>query len=234
MGIVRVSIFQKRLPDALNLAVLKKLAALKSDFLLFPEYFFADNGARDLRTAVERSPQTLEWLLKLSDSYRGVILGGIMQTSVNGDAHCAMPLIQSSQIIDWYKKRSLSTEERSFARPGGDAGVYILGGFRFGVLAGGDMLEEKYWQELADQEVKLILTMSSGAELESEESAARLAETAKRFGMCIAVCCLAGEGAGLRGAGRSMAISPAGVTWRTSAAEKNSEILKTALLNVNG
>lgn len=233
MGIVRVSIYQKRLPDALNVTVLKKLAALKSDFLLFPEYFFADQSVRDLRAALDRSQVALDWLLKLSEAYRGVILGGLMSFQENGSRYCATPIIQGSQVIDWYRKRRLSQTETPLATPGDEPGVYILGGFRFSVLAGAEANSESYWKELNEQGMKLAFVLTSGPEFDADDAINRLLELSRQHGISIAICSGAGQSAGLQAGGRSMVLTPAGITWRTSQQERDMEILKTALINVS-
>src|SRR5690606_26419025 len=120
MGLVKVTIFQKLLSDGLNLATFKKLAAVKSDFLLLPEYFFAYGSVKDPRDLKEKTRFALDWLIKLNGSYRGVIIGGSVVLEENGHLYNATPVISGGQIVDWYRKRHLTENEKKFLTPGND------------------------------------------------------------------------------------------------------------------
>lgn len=233
MGIVRVSIYQKTLTDGLNLTILKKLAALKSDFLLLPEYFFADASVRDFKGLFDKSPFALDWLLKLNESYKGVIIGGAMHSASSEGSIIGSPVVYDGQIVDWYAKRNLSPAESSLARAGSENNPFILAGFRFCTLAGADAQDEAAWQAIIEQGVKLIFVLSSDNSFAEEALTDQLLARARQHGLYIAVCCGAGALLGQPASGRSMALTPAGISWRVSPGEKDREILKTVLVNVN-
>jgi predicted amidohydrolase len=236
MGLVKVTIFQKLLPDGLNLTTFKKLAAVKSDFLLLPEYFYADASVKDPRDLKEKTKFALDWLLKLNNSYRGVIIGGSVVLEENGRLYNATPVISGGQIIDWYRKRNLTENEKKFITPGTDAGIFMLGGHRFGVLICNDVRHRPYLDELAGQDVRLVFSVFNSPYREEtiEEKYMRDEELfctpARENGQCIAKCCSTGEIMGHRLQGRSLVATPRGISWRVPPAEEDRQILKTVII----
>lgn len=236
MGLVKVTIFQKLLPDGLNLTTFKKLAAVKSDFLLLPEYFYADASVKDPRDLKEKTKFALDWLLKLNNSYRGVIIGGSVVLEENGRLYNATPVISGGQIVDWYRKRNLTENEKKFITPGTDAGIFMLGGHRFGVLICNDVRHRPYLDELAGQDVRLVFSVFNSPYREEtiEEKYMRDEELfctpARENGQCIAKCCSTGEIMGHRLQGRSLVATPRGISWRVPPAEEDRQILKTVII----
>lgn len=237
MAILRVSIFQKDLSEGLNLSLHKKLASLKSDFLVFPEYFAVDGSIKDHKALADRTRFALDWLTKLSEAYRGVIIGGTVIREVEGNYYNAMPVFYEGQLIDWYHKRYLTENEAPLLKPGREPGVFILGGHRFGVLICADVLKPEYMAELASMDVKLIFTvMNSPYKEESVEEKQDRDEKlycapAREHGLSILKCCSTGTIFGRRMQGRSLAVTPSGISWRVSPEEEDREILKTVVLN---
>ena len=238
MGLVKVTIFQKLLSDGLNLATFKKPAAVKSDFLLLPEYFFADGSVKDPRDLKEKTKFALDWLVKLNSSYRGVIIGGSVVLEENGHLYNATPVISGGQVVDWYRKRHLTENEKKFLTPGNDAGIFMLGGHRFGVLICNDVRHRPYFDELAEQDVRLIFSVfnSPFREESVDEKFQRDEELfclpARENRQCIAKCCSAGEIMGHRVQGRSLVVTPQGISWRVPPAEESQQILKTVIVQI--
>jgi len=238
MGIVRVSIYQKALNEGLNLTILKKLSALKSDFLLLPEYFYADQGVRDQKALIDKSQYALDWLLKLNETYKGVILaGGVARDSEReGQRYFSAPVVYDGQLVDYYDKRRLSPAEASFGEPAPEEhpSVFILGGYRFGVLAGADAADPERLKLLAKQGVRILFLLSSGPEFQKSSRIDGLMEASREHDLYISLCCATGSLLGDPASGRSLVITPAGVSWRVSEQESDKEILKTVLVNVPG
>ncbi len=238
MGVIKVSIYQKTLPEGLNLSVYKKLSALKSDFLVLPEYFFADSSSRDFESLSEKSQYAKDWLLKLNDAYKGIIIGGSIPYLDKDQMTAATPVIYGGTVVDWYKKRSLNTQESAFFKPGRESGIYILGGQRFGVLLGGDITLEGALEELASQGIRLVFSMHASYKKEEtqEEKNARdeqmFVRPAAAHGLHIVKCSATGHLMGQNLQGRSLAVSPAGISWRVAPHEENNEIVKTLMLNI--
>jgi predicted amidohydrolase len=232
MGIVKVSIFQKSLEDGLNLTTYKKIAALKSDFLLLPEYFFADQTVKDHRALQDRSVFAQDWLLKLGDSYRGIVLGGSVIRKADSGQFASVPIVSDGNIVDYYDKRQLSAPEKQIARPGEGPGIFILGGFRFGVLLGEDAHRPEYIAELAEQGIKIIFIMDTRSEFNEAEDAEQLLKPAAELGLYITRCCGTGQIFGNAIRGRSLVATPAGISWQVSPQEADQEILKTILVNM--
>ena len=238
MAILKVSIFQKNLTEGLNLSLHKKLAALKSDFLVFPEYFAVDGSIKDHKSLADRTKFALDWLGKLSESYKGVVIGGTVIREVEGQYFNAMPVFYEGQLVDWYHKRFLTENEEPFLAVGKEPGVFILGGHRFGVLICADVLKPEYITELAQQDVRLIFTvMNSPFKDESVDEKHQRDEKlycgpAREQGLTIIKCCSTGTIFGRRLQGRSLAVTPSGISWRVAPAEEDREILKTVVLSI--
>ncbi len=238
MGIIKVSIFQKSLPEGLNLSLFKKLAALKSDFLVFPEFFFADSGVKDLQGLADKSQYALDWLLKLNDSYKGTIIGGSLILQEDGKMYNATPIISGGSVVDWYKKRNLTEEESAKITPGTEPGVYTLQGHRFSVLICNDVNREEYIEEISKQDIKLIFAVMSSPLREEtvEEKHARddklFSQPAQKYGLYLVKCGSTGRLFGKPLQGRSMTITPSGVSWRVAPHEEQNEIIKTIMINI--
>ncbi|MCB1165391.1 MAG: carbon-nitrogen hydrolase family protein [Leptospiraceae bacterium] len=237
MAILKVSIFQKNLAEGLNLSLHKRLSAVKSDFLVFPEYFAVDGSTKDHRALADRTKFALDWLGKLSESYKGVVIGGTVIREIEGKFYNAMPVFFEGQLIDWYHKRFLTENEAPLLTPGKDPGVFILGGHRFGVLICADVLKPEYVKELADMDVKLIFTVMNSpykeetVEEKHERDEKLYCGPAREMGLSIIKCCSAGTIFGRRLQGRSLAVTPSGISWRVAPEEEDREILKTVVLN---
>ena len=238
MGIIKITIFQKNLQEGLNLTVFKKLAALKSDFLLLPEYFFVDQNVKDQKTILEKSQYALDWLTKLSESYRGIILGGSILRKEGNNHFCATPIVSDNTIIDWYKKRSLSDMEKETLVPGNASGILILKGHRFAILSGEDIRNQEYIAELVRENIRLLFVLSASPYQEETLEAKRLEDEefflkpAREHGMYIVRCSSVGQMLGQRLQGRSLLAVPQGLSWRVSPDEEHKEILKNVTISV--
>ena len=234
MSIFKVSIFQKSLTEGLNLSVFKRLASLKSDFLLLPEFFFADMGVKDYQSAADKSQYALDWLLKLNESYKGVIIGGSIVQKEDDKLYNSTPIISNGEVIDWYRKRNLTPEESQLVSPGSEPGIFILKGHRFAVLSGADIQNPQHFQELADMDVKIVfVVMNDCSNGHRELNTDPLSEAAAKHGLYITRCCSTGTVFGTPSQGRSMVVTPRGISWRVSPEEEDKEILMTIMLSVS-
>lgn len=236
MGLVKVTIFQKSLAEGLSLAVLKRLGAVRSDFLLLPEYFFADATVKGPGDLKEKSRFAVDWLLKLNSTYHGVIVGGSVILEENGKLYNACPIIYGGTVVDWYRKQNLTGEESKYLTPGTETGVFMLGGHRFGVLICSDVMQRSSFDDLSSQDIGLVFAvMNSPLRDETpEEKFARdealFCTPARENGQCIAKCCSTGEIMGRPVQGRSLVVTPAGIGWRVPPGEEKEQILKTVIV----
>lgn len=238
MSIVRVSIFQKYLPDGLNLSILKKLSAVKSDFLLLPEYFYADENMKNPQQLLDRSQFALDWLSKLSDAYRGVVIGGSVVIEEDGKLFNACPVLYEGSIVDYYRKRNLTDQEAAHMSAGQEPGVFMLAGHRFGVLICADILKPELLKELSELDVRMVFSVFNSPkrqetdEDKNERDESLFVQPAKDFNLAIAKCCSTGSIFGNPLQGRSLIATPGGISWRVSPPEEDREILKTVIMNV--
>ena len=240
MGVLKVSIYQKSLPEGLNLTIYKKLAALKSDFLLFPEYFYADSTVKTPESLLDRSQHAQDWLQKLNDAYRGIIIGGsVLKKEEDGTVFTATPLVSEGSIVDWYRKRDLgSLEKEMTVTPGKDPGIFILGGHRFAVLLGEDIRNRSYLEELKEMGIHLIFHMTASLKKEESLDAKHSRDRdlfsvpAEELGLTIVKCGGTGQLLNQPLQGRSLVAAPSGISWRVAPHEEESEIVKTVMLNL--
>jgi predicted amidohydrolase len=238
MGIVKVSVFQKSLTEGLNLNAIKKLAALKSDFLVLPDFFFADEKIKNFSAIEDKSQFALDWLLKLNDAYKGIIIGGTMIHREADKKYIATPIIHNGEVVDWYRKRRLNKEESPYVTSGEEPGVYILGGQRFSILLCDDIYEKEYFAELAKMGIRMvfILTRSEKKEESVEDKHIRderlFCSPARDYGMVITKCSPTGIFFGRHLQGRSLVVTPSGISWRVSPGEERQEVLKTVMINM--
>ena len=236
MASIKVSIFQKALGNGLNLSFLKRLAALKSDFLVFPEYFYADSNVTTPQIVADRSQAAQDWLLKLNDVYRGVIIGGsVVHEESGGKRYVSIPIVSEGSIVDYGRKCTLTSFETKFASKASETGVFILGGQRFATLAGEDLLNAQLLGTIQESGIRLVFapyTFRGDETVEADEKA--MSKLAGEFKLHIVRCCGVGKLLNEPIRGRSMIASPTGITWRVGAGEEDSEILKTLMLNIAG
>jgi predicted amidohydrolase len=240
VGLIKISVFQKAIPEPLGPSTFKKLSGLKSDFLVLPEYLFADASVRDHAGGLEKSRAALEWMTKLSDSYKGIIIGGSVLLQEDGKLYNACPVICGSQVVDYYRKRHLTEPEKKIFAPGSEPGVFILGGFRFGVLICADLLHPSSLDELAGMGINLVFAVMNSpyreetVEEKRERDEKLFCQPAAKHKMVIAKCCGAGQTFGHRIQGRSLVVTPSGISWRVSPGEEDKEIVKTVIVQAPG
>lgn len=229
---LKVTIYQKSLEADLSTATLKKLGALKSDFLLLPEYFHAPATASTPKELLAAGGQALDWLSRLSDEYRGVIVGGTVPIAEDGKLFNAAPVVSDGAVIDYYRQRRPAKSPAGVAA-GEEAGVFILAGQRFAVLIGDDLNDAGLLQELAEMGIRTILVPMC-VQIGQDNFVADLSANARTHALHIACCCGVGTLFGKKVLGRSMMVTPQGVSWRVADQEEDREILKTVMFNVQG
>ncbi|MDH5654355.1 MAG: hypothetical protein OEZ34_00470 [Spirochaetia bacterium] len=235
MGIVKVTVFQKSLHEGPGLATVKKLSGIKSNFLIFPEFFFSDDKTADYRKLEDKSSFALDWLLKLNESYKGIIIGGTMFYAENGQKYIATPIITGGEVIDWYKKRKLKPEEGDGVLAGEDCGEYILGGHRFSILSGEEVYDPALIHEIAEKGIHFVIAVSNSYRSSPDSSQSdedNFCQPAKQHGISFVKCAASGSFLGKELQGRSLAVAPSGISWRVSESEEQSELIKTVLINI--
>lgn len=237
MGIIKITIFQKNLNEGINLSTIKKLSSLKSDFLLLPEYFYSDNNSTSFNNLKDKYLFTTDWLCKLDETYKGVVIGGSMIREINGHAMISAPVLSEGQIVDWYNKQTLSKKESSHAKKGTELSSFILGGQRFAIVLGEEIYNKTILNQINEDGIKLVFSLSMipdpKGDFNLDEDEEKISNIAKENNLHILRSCPVGEFMGSPLCGRSIAVNPTGVSWRISKEEVHSELLKTVMINVN-
>jgi predicted amidohydrolase len=239
MAVIRVSLFQKDLREGLTDSALKKISNQKADFVILPEYFACDQNVKDQTDLVKAEARSVEWLGRVSDANKGIVIGGSVIKHDAGKYYNASPILSGGHVVDWYRKRNLTDPEKKHGvTPGTEMGIFILAGFRFGMLICADVLKPEYFTELANEGVKLVFAvLSSPFRKESLEDKHKrddelFSKPCRDYGMVIVKCCAAGALFGHPLQGRSLVASPTGISWRVAPQEEDQEILKTLIINV--
>ncbi|MCG6168817.1 carbon-nitrogen hydrolase family protein [Leptospira sanjuanensis] len=237
MASAKVTLFQKQIHKPVSNDQKSKLSKEKSDFLLLPEYFpFYDSSAAPEKLS-EYAKRYSDELLQISEYYKGVIIGGSMfRKDEGGKPKISIPIVQNVVVVDWYDKRELFPEESAAVAGDGET-IFIMGGFRFGIVAGKEIFNEARFEELKSQNVNLLFHIDSVLESDSThaQDLERYAKLSSRHGIFIARVSGVGSALGRNGVGRSLLSTSSGVNWKVAESEKDKEVIKTVTINgVNG
>lgn len=238
MPLLKITIFQKNLNEGLNIHILKKLANIDSDFLVLPEYFAVDNNVKNYEELKSKTTPALEWLTKLSQSYKGIIIGGSVIREQKEKFYNSCPILYKGEIVDWYAKRELTNEEKKYLTPGLDPGIFILNGIRFGVLICNDINNKELINELNKNQVKLIFVIVASLKKEEDlktkyqRDEELFAKPAKENQQIIIKCSSVGSIFEKPLQGRSLLATPIGINWRVSPEEENKEIIKSLMISI--
>ncbi|PJZ59172.1 amidohydrolase [Leptospira barantonii] len=237
MASAKVTLFQKQINQPVSSDQKSKLSKEKSDFLLLPEYFPLYDSSSTPEKLADKSKFLSDELLQISEYYKGVIIGGsIFRKDDSGKLRISVPIVQNVVVVDWYDKRELSPEENA-AVPGDAETIFIMGGFRFGIVAGNEIKNQTRLEELKSQNVNLLFHIDSVLESDSShaQDLERYAKLSSQFDIFIARVGGVGSALGRKGIGRSLLSTSSGVNWKVAESEKDKEVIKTVTINgVNG
>lgn len=148
----------------------------------------------------------------------------------------SVPIIQSVVVVDWYEKHELLPVEKP-ALTGESETIFIMSGFRFGIVTGKEIENPKRLEELRSQNVNLLFHIDSVLEPDSThaQDLERYAKLSAQSGIIIARVSGVGSALGRVGVGRSLLSTASGVNWKVAESEKDKEVIKTVTINgVNG
>ncbi|MDW7976126.1 MAG: carbon-nitrogen hydrolase family protein [Leptospiraceae bacterium] len=214
------------------------MASLRSDFLILPSFFYSDQNVKQILELKEKTQNAVDWLLKLSQSYKGVIIGGSVVQVHEGKLYHSTPIIYDENIVDWYQKRFLNQEETSFFTAGSDIGMFMLNNIRFGVLIGEEIQNIKLIEELKNNQIHLIFNPNANPDEGKDEEALLQYENdtylkpAKELDISIVNCDATGSFLGKKLLGRSLLATPKGISWRVLSNDLNKQILKDIMVQI--
>jgi predicted amidohydrolase len=234
MPLINITIFQKNLNEGLNFNVMKKLLNIKSDIMVFPEYINIDSNIKSINEVQDQSKVALDWLLKLNNTYKGIIIGGsLIKKDEEGKLYNACPIIYNNEIIDWYYKKNLAPYEKKILTAGKEPGIFILNNIRFGVLIGEDFLDSSNIDELTKQNIKLIIIINKTFEKEDNNHEEILLNYAKQNNQVFIKCDAVGTLFEKKLIGKSSLITPNGISWHVTPKEFENQILKNLMVQMN-
>ncbi len=233
MTSVKITLFQKDLSQPIAPEQRSKLSKEKSDFLLLPLYF-PGGGSGTPESLASRSKSFLDEILAISEVYKGAIIGGGMfRRDEDGKLRLSIPIVQNVVLIDWYDVKDLSPED-SPAVSGNGEDALILGGFRFGILAGKEIEDEKKFERLKADRINLAFHLDVVPDngIDYGMDLKKYADLSAKFGIFILRSSGYGFPFGKKRIGRSLLATPTGVAWKVAETEQEKEIIKT--VNING
>ena len=231
---LHVSIFQKDLGENLNLTTFKKLASLKSDFLLLPEYYYTDPRIKKYEEIIQRGSEIQVYIQKLSKTYKGAIIGGTFLYTQNNKQYLGIPIISRGAIVDWYDKQILSKEERRLANTKENDGIYVLSRSRFAIRAYSDLENKRSMDLLFEQNIKLVFLFGNFlCAAKDPRKSKHISKLTGELNANVVLCSGVGENYQGKFIGRSMTTTPHGVSWRVAEAEANEQLLKTVMVSHN-
>ncbi|APH42204.1 Amidohydrolase [Leptospira interrogans serovar Copenhageni/Icterohaemorrhagiae] len=237
MASAKVTLFQKHINRPVSNEQKSKLSKEKSDFLLLPEFFPFYDLYSSRENLSDKSKILSDELLQISEYYKGIIIGGSMfRKDSSGVLRIGVPIVQDLMVVDWYDKRELFPEENS-ASAGDSETIFIMGGFRFGIVAGKEIQNPQRLKELKSQNVNLLFHVDFTLESDSThaQDLERYAKLSSEYDIFIARIGGVGSALGRNCVGRSLLSTSSGINWKVAESEKDKEVIKTVMINgVNG
>ena len=234
MSILRIAIFQKDLGNKLDIATLKKVSSTKANILILPEYFYARKDTQSYQDLCEQSRAAEEWLFRLSEAFKGIIVGGGIFHKTGKQIKIGIPVLKNSMIIDWSYKENLERGEKSIASPVKSEGIFILDGIQFAVSFYSDIHNKEKLSELKEQGIQLILILGNFTQKDKKENILKkLQGIASKYSFNIVLTSAVGniQYSFSPLLGYSFALTPYGTSWKASETDKNNELLKIIMLS---
>ncbi|BDA78839.1 hypothetical protein LPTSP3_g17690 [Leptospira kobayashii] len=229
MPTIKISIYQKNIHKRFTKDEIGKIALARANFLLLPESFPFFFQADSPSAAAKHEKEYQDHLLEISETFKGVILGGTHYRKNEEDKLVsASPIVQSVVLVDFYEKKTLGPEETELS-PGQTESIFIMGGLRFGILVGEDINNQSIWDHFEKDKIEVIFHLSSEQGVRSyEEDLEFFAGLSKKTKTHIIRVCGVSENK----KGRSLYASPSGVNWKVGKMEEDKEVFKTLSVTV--
>lgn len=235
MANIKVIIFQKNINTDITKDQKAKIAAARADFLILPRYYpYFEDPQPGIE---ERESKYLDRILEISESHRGVVIGGSIFRKQNGLYVESVPIVKDVTLVDYYNYRSDGTVGSFETRAGDGDSFYILHGARFAILPGRDILNQKHLEDLKKEKIELIFNpmdveASEGDFMSYQNELKKYSEISKNFNLNVIRSSGFGKISGKELSGRSFYTSQTGVKWKLGEQENFQEIIKTVNVNI--
>ena len=233
MGSIKITILQKDINNEISRELKQKIISQKSDFLILPEFFPFTSKNSNIVNLASNATKNLDNLIELSNSYKGVIIGGSFIREENGKYFHSCPIVFEGVLVDWYDQKHLSKNCNPEVSKGEKDSFYILKGIRFAILMGQDLNDPKLLQNIKNEEIKFLFYIASEVDndFSFEEDLARFSRIARENNVYLFRSCGIGNLFEKELKGRSLYSSPSGINWKVAPSEEAAEIIKTINLN---
>lgn len=235
MANIKVLIFQKNINTDITKEHKSKISAARADFLILPRYYpYFEDPTPGIE---EREAKYLDKILEISESHKGVVLGGSIFRKVNGEYVESIPIVKDVTLVDYYNYRTDGSFGNFHTSAGDGDSFYILHGARFAILPGDDILNESYLNDLKKEKIELIFNPmdiddSTDEFLKYQDELKKYTEISKVYNLNVIRSGGFGRVLGRNLIGRSFYTSQSGVKWKLGEGEKMQEIIKTVNVNI--
>lgn len=220
---MKVTFYQRKYGKPFTSSEKSKIAKERSDFLIFPERALLPTQCK-VEVGLQLYEKEMDHLLDLSDSYKGVVLGGsLFRYDSRKKKVESVPLIQDFSLIDHYDIIHPSVEG---LEPGDSENIFIMAGVRFTILAGNDIYDRNMLQTIQNKGIDIIFYLDGIRQTRTYEEDLEFFSTLskERNWNIFRVC---GHDVENGYSGRSLVSTPSGIQWKVGMIEEGQDILKT-------
>jgi predicted amidohydrolase len=235
MNNFKITYFQKNINESISKDQKQKINAQKSDFFIFPS-FFPLKETHNLKQIAENEKIYLDSLLEISETYKGVIIGGSFPRVVDGQIIESCPIVQDIQLIDYYDTFQTQKEYGNKIQTRKGDSIYVLGKIRFGICLGDESKDPSILKFFQKEKIEVLFNPSFNINPVFEDYEKEQAEyfsISANYGLNIFKVTPVGKFINNQTLiGRSFHSSPTGIKWKVAESEKSLEIIKTVNINL--
>ncbi|WCL47992.1 amidohydrolase [Leptospira sp. GIMC2001] len=220
---MKISFYQKKIGEKFTSQEKLKISKEKSDFLILPPRLILPLGLNE-DNWLANYDNYLDQILELSETYKGVILGGtLLRKDSRGKRVESVPIVQGVNLIDHY---DLVKPSISSAVAGDSETIFIMAGVRFAIITGNEIDDSEFLNDIKSKGIQTIFVLESNITNRTyEEELEYFSDIAKKYSFNIFRVC--GYNQMGKILGRSLVATPTGIHWKVGKMEEFNDILKT-------
>ncbi len=239
---VTVGLYQKDLRKPLSKIDTKMFFEKPLDFLVFPEYFAIDETVRDYQSALNKTPEALEFAADISSRGEFYLIAGTVLEKKGKRIYNTSYVFYKGKKIAKYRKMNLYGREKEFLTPGNKYIIVEKEGIpethlkdnktiKFSVLICADVLNSETFTGIGKMKPHIIFLPTTSPYKEDDNTFSKqerdkilYLENARKTGAALVKCCGVGEVFGKRMQGRSLVAIPKKIIYRVEEREEHKEL----------
>ena len=230
---MKVTIAQRIPKNLFTKEELTKIEKERPNFLLLPPLYGIPEINKSPKELVKESKEYLDRALEVTEVYKGVVIGGLVPHEHKAGVSLSIPILQDLQIIDYYHSPIAKWNGNSY-EPIPTESSFIVGGFRFAILAGMNTNLHSQFAEFKSAGINLCFfqRMNFVGQKDYEADAKEFVEYAKTLnGIVFKNDVLDPTLKDWKA--RSFFVNPTGVTWKVGESEWDKQVTKTINYNLS-